>query len=82
MIRARVYIQSIEANNPEQDEMARKEKIYVVAKETNKIARASSSVLAANTFAASLALGSYYVCTSEFQSLKKGDTMSNVVDFL
>ena len=77
-----VYIQSIEANNPEQDEMARKEKIYVVAKETNTIARASSSFLAAATFAASIASGSYYICTSEFQTLKKGDTISNIVDFL
>lgn len=62
--------------------MARKETIYVVAKETNEIARASSSFLAAATFAASVDAGSYYICTSEFQTLKKGDTMSNIVDFL
>lgn len=62
--------------------MARKETIYVVAKETNEIARASSSFLAAATFAASIASGSYYICTSEFQTLKKGDTISNIVDFL
>ena len=62
--------------------MARKETIYVVAKETNEIARASFSFLAAATFAASIASGSYYICTSEFQTLKKGDTISNIVDFL
>ena len=62
--------------------MARKETVYVVAKETNSIVRASSSLLAAFNFAATLAAESYYLCTSEFQNMKKGDTMSNVVDFL
>ena len=62
--------------------MARKETIYVVAKETNEIVRASASFLSAVTFAAGVEAGSYYLCTSEFQTLKKGDTISNIVDFL
>lgn len=62
--------------------MARKETIYVVAKETNQIVRVSRSVLAACEFAATQPVNTVYLCTSEFQCLKKGDTMSNIVDFL
>ena len=58
--------------------MARKENMYVVSKETNKIARVSSSYLNALRFAD----GTLYICTSEFQNLKKGDTITNIVDFL
>lgn len=58
--------------------MARKENIYSVDKETNQIVRVSRTYLAAIQFADD----SMYICTSEFQNLKKGDAMSNVVDFL
>lgn len=58
--------------------MARKEMIYVVSKETNMIVRVSKTYLAALQFADE----TMYLCTSEFQNLKKGDPMSNVVDFL
>ena len=58
--------------------MARKEMIYVVNKETNLIVRVSKTYLAALQFADE----TMYLCTSEFQNLKKGDPMSNVVDFL
>jgi len=58
--------------------MARKENIYSVDKETNQIVRVSRTYLAAIKFADDR----MYICTSEFQSLKKGDVMSNVVDFL
>jgi type II secretory pathway component PulF len=62
--------------------MARKETIYTVSTETNTILRASRTFLAALEFAANLTSNSYYLCTSEFQDLKKGDTMSNIADFL
>lgn len=58
--------------------MARKETIYTVDKETNLIVRASKTYLAAIQFADE----TMYICTSEFQNLKKGDPISNVVDFL
>lgn len=58
--------------------MARKEMIYSVDKETNVIVRVSRTYLAAIEFADD----TMYVCTSEFQNLRKGDVMSNVVDFL
>lgn len=58
--------------------MARKESIYSVDKETNTIVRVSRTYLAAIQFADE----TMYICTSEFQDLKKGDAMSNVVDFL
>lgn len=58
--------------------MARKEVIYAVSKETNMIVRVSKTYLAALQFADD----TMYLCTSEFQNLKKGDPMSNVVDFL
>lgn len=58
--------------------MARKEMIYSVDKETNLIVRVSKTYLAAIQFADE----TMYVCTSEFQNLKKGDPISNVVDFL
>lgn len=58
--------------------MARKETIYSVDKETNVIVRVSRTYLAAIEFADD----TMYVCTSEFQNLRKGDVMSNVVDFL
>jgi len=62
--------------------MARKEIIYVVSNDDNLIIRASRSFLAAIQFAASLEEDSFYLCTSEFGSLKKGDPMSNIVSFL
>ncbi len=62
--------------------MARKETVYVVDVETNSIIRASYTLLAALNFAATIEAESCYICTSEFQDMKKGDTMSNVVDFL
>lgn len=58
--------------------MARKEMIYSVSKETNEVVRVSKTYLAAIQFADD----TMYICTSEFQSLKKGDVMSNIVDFL
>lgn len=58
--------------------MARKETIYTVNKETNVIVRVSRTYLAAIQFAGD----NMFVCTSEFQNLKKGDTISNIVDFL
>lgn len=62
--------------------MARKETIYTVSNETNEVIRASRTMLAAIEFGATLESGSFYTCTSEFQSLKKGETMSNIVDVL
>lgn len=58
--------------------MARKETIYSVNKKTNEVVRVSKTYLAAIQFADD----TMYICTSEFQSLKKGDVMSNIVDFL
>jgi len=58
--------------------MARKENIYSVSKETNEIVRVSRSYLAAIQFADD----SMFICTSEFQDLKKGDVIANIVDFL
>jgi len=58
--------------------MARKEMIYSVDKNTNQVVRVSKTYLAAIQFADD----TMYICTSEFQSLKKGDVMSNIVDFL
>lgn len=62
--------------------MAKKETIYVVSNDDNLIIRASRSVLAALEFSATLEVGSYYICTSEFGNLKKGDPMSNIESFL
>lgn len=58
--------------------MARKETIYSVSKETNQIVRVSRTYLAALQFADD----SMFLCTSEFNDLKKGDVMTNIVDFL
>ena len=58
--------------------MARKEMIYSVSKETNEIVRVSRTYLAAIQFADE----TMFICTSEFQDMKKGDVMSNIVDFL
>lgn len=62
--------------------MVKKETIYTVSKETNTIIRTSRTYLAALEFSATLESDSYYLCTSEFNDLKKGDPMSNVVSFL
>ena len=62
--------------------MARKETIYTVSTETNTILRASRTVLAGREYAANLITSDYYLCTSEFQDLKKGDTMTNIESFL
>lgn len=69
-------------NNHGVKKMARKETIYAVSTETNQIVRVSRSVLAACEFAATQPVNTVYLCTSEFQCLKKGDTISNIVDFL
>ena len=61
--------------------MARKESIYVVSEETNIVMRKSKDVQGAFDFGATLKLGTFYTCTSEF-ALKKGDPMSNIVSFL
>lgn len=58
--------------------MKRKEKIYSVNKETNQIVRVSRTYLAALQFADE----TMFICTSEFNNLKKGDSISNIVDFL
>lgn len=58
--------------------MARKETIYTVSKETNQIVRVSRTYLAAIQFADD----SMFVCTSEFQDMKKGDVISNITAFL
>lgn len=58
--------------------MALKETIYSVSKETNQSIRVSRTYLAALQFADE----SMFLCTSEFSNLKKGDTISNIVDFL
>lgn len=58
--------------------MASKEMIYSVNKETNEIVRVSRTYLAAIQFADE----TMFICTSEFQDMKKGDVMSNIVDFL
>lgn len=62
--------------------MAKKETIYVVSKDDNLIIRASRSFLAALEFSTALESDSYYLCTSEFNDLKKGDPMSNIESFL
>jgi hypothetical protein len=62
--------------------MARKEMVYTVSKETNTIIRVSNSFLNSANFAATLKFGTYYICTSEFANLKKGEHISNIVDFL
>ena len=61
-------------------EMARKENIYTVSIESNLILRVSRTFQSAVEFAATLPVNSYYLCTSEFQCLKKGDPMSNIVE--
>ena len=62
--------------------MARKETIYTVSTETNTILRASKTFHAALEYAATLITDDCYLCTSEFQSLKKGDPMINIESFL
>ena len=62
--------------------MAKKETIYVVSESDNTVIRASKNFLNALNFTTTLELGSFYLCTSEFGNLKKGDPMSNIVDFL
>ena len=76
-----VIITTSKDNNHGVNNMARKESIYVVSKETNQIVRKSKSVLSAFEFGATLEAGTFYTCTSEFD-LKKGDPMSNIVSFL
>ena len=62
--------------------MAKRETIYTVCAESNTVLRASRDYLNALNFAAALDAGSYYICTSEFSCLKKGDVMTDVVDLL
>lgn len=58
--------------------MARKEMIYSVDKKTNTIVRVSKTYLAAIQYADE----TMYVCTSVFQTLKKGDTISDITAVL
>lgn len=58
--------------------MARKEMIYSVDKKTNQIVRVSKTYLAAIQYADE----TMYVCTSVFQTLKKGDTISDITAVL
>lgn len=58
--------------------MARKEMIYSVDKKTNQIVRVSKTYLAAIQYADE----TMYVCTSVFQTLKKGDTISDITAIL
>lgn len=58
--------------------MARKEMIYSVDKKTNQIVRVSRTYLAAIQYADE----TMYVCTSVFQTLKKGDTISDITAVL
>jgi hypothetical protein len=62
--------------------MAKKQTIYVVSNNENTIIRASRSYQGALDFSVSLKSDTYYLCTSEFSNLKKGDSMSNVESFL
>ena len=62
--------------------MAKKETIYIVSNDDNLIVRASKSFLAALQHSEKLEAGSHYLCTSEFNDLKKGDPMSNIASFL
>lgn len=58
--------------------MARKEMIYSVDKKTNTIVRVSKTYLAAIQYADE----TMYVCTSVFQTLKKGDTITDITAVL
>lgn len=58
--------------------MARKEMIYSVDKKTNQIVRVSKTYLAAIQYADE----TMYVCTSVFQTLKKGATISDITAIL
>lgn len=62
--------------------MSKKETIYAVSSDDNLIIRASRTLLSALEFSATLEPDSYYLCTSEFNALKKGDPMSNIESFL
>jgi len=62
--------------------MAKKETIYIVSNEDNLIIRASRTYLAALEHSTKLEDGSFYLCTSEFNGLKKGDPISNIESFL
>lgn len=59
--------------------MARKENIYVVDKSTQAIVRVSKTFLAACQF---FDYKTMFICTSEFQTLKKGDTISDITAIL
>ena len=58
--------------------MARKETVYTVSKKDDTIIRASRTFLAAAQFSESLIHDSFYLCTSEFNDLKKGDPIVEV----
>ena len=62
--------------------MAKRETIYVVDKATDTIIRASRNYTNALQYTLQLKMGTFYVCTSEFGTLKKGDPMSNVTYYL
>ena len=59
----------------------KKETIYTVCNKTNVVLRASKTLLSALEFGLTIPHNSFYLCTSEF-SLKKGETMSNIIDFI
>jgi hypothetical protein len=63
--------------------MARKETIYTVDKNTNTIIRVSKTYLSALQYVDTLTSPeTVYLCTSLFQSMKKGDVMVDVVSTL
>ena len=82
MYRAVYIVNPSKQNNHGVKKMARKENIYAVSTESNQIVRVSRTFQAAIEFRAMQYAGTVYLCTSEFQCLKKGDTISNIVDFL
>lgn len=82
-MRFSVYIMNTYTTNTGQHIMARKGNVYTVDKNTNTILRVSKTYLAALEFRADMENPqSAYLCTSEFQNLKKGDPISCIVDFL
>jgi len=60
----------------------KKQAIYTVDSKTDTIIRRSKSLLSAFEFAASLQGREFYLCTSEFNNLKKGDPIVEVTDTL
>ena len=80
-VRYSVIMYLLNREETEKENMAKKQTIYTVCKETNVIMRASRTFLAALQFAYNLKPETYYHCTGELE-LKKGQTMSNIENFL